>query len=292
MNNKHTFIKTQMNAKQTIISKQIEQTTITTKQTITNKDGGSRILVTVLIDNSGSMCQNNKLEAAKETYRDLIELMRPEDQISFSVFAEDVTVGHGYLDKRRVDVDRALALCTAEGGSTALFGSTLKTLKCIPLDTPAYRDVIARFMIVITDGEDNASNGNMLEELKQKVKKPGIGNFNFYLIGVGIIEEYASVLESICNCRHANYIPCANNGEALGNAFKRVRKSINSVIEKTTTIVQQSNLVITNTNHILQLYGNQGNFDQNTEKQKNQTYKQKKKQPKQIDNSTLTTTST
>jgi len=203
----------------------------------TSKGLSNRVLITVLIDTSGSMRHFGKIEAAQQAYQNLIAMLRPTDEIALYFFNDDLKKVHDYLP---VSSTHNLAEISTNGG-TALFDSMFRTIEEMPYDNRAYADVVGRFMIVLTDGDDNSeisSRELRKEQLTYKVSRPGRKNFNLYLIGIGIEPKDAIVLESICKCEHAHYFPCENNGVALQMAFKRVQDTIRRIIIEETTKVQ------------------------------------------------------
>jgi len=133
----------------------------------------------------------------------------------------------------KLEVERDLMRCIPKG-RTALFASMLKFLNNIPFDNKDYSDVGGRFVIVLTDGVDNGSHAEDKKKVKEKVKKPGIRNFNLYVIGVGIEPKDQHLLKYLCpdDCNHAHYLPCENDGKALSEAFTSVQQTICSVIIK------------------------------------------------------------
>ena len=55
------------------------------------------------------------------------------------------------------------------------------------------------------------------------MNKPGVGNFNFYLIGIGISSSARGHMETLCRARHAHYIDCGGDYNIIRKVYREVR---------------------------------------------------------------------
>jgi Ca-activated chloride channel family protein len=129
--------------------------------------------VVLVLDTSGSMNDNGKIQSAREGARQLVELLSDNDRLSLLPFNSKISWASQNLPIKtgRAELSRTIRSLFAEGG-TALYDS---------IDT-AYQYLLAQnhegqaesilSVVVLTDGEDTASKMK-LSELMQRIHFDG-----------------------------------------------------------------------------------------------------------------------
>jgi Ca-activated chloride channel family protein len=118
------------------------------------------VAIAFVLDVSGSMRQNGKLEAAKEAIRFFVDQLRPKDRFALICFAdEQVAWVTPFTSDRNVFLER---LMVQEGyGQTALNDAVAATPKLVDESSTGRKAIV-----LITDGVDNASRLTVYEAIK------------------------------------------------------------------------------------------------------------------------------
>jgi tight adherence protein B len=107
--------------------------------------------VVLVIDTSGSMAENDAIEAAKTAARSFVAQKRPEDFIALVTFASEVNVLTSFTNNSSTLLERIDSIEAA--GDTAMFDAIVRAAEL-------YRgasDQLRQNMIVLTDGQDDGS---------------------------------------------------------------------------------------------------------------------------------------
>lgn len=153
------------------------------------------------VDCSYSM-HGDRIQAAVTGVQDLYDVLRPSDLFGCTTFDSSVKNLHRLMPKTNVnigkDIQHVLANC-ASGGSTAFYDATLEGIDRLH----AAFNVDDFEHIVITDGGDNSSSASFAS-VAAKVASPGLGNYQFVVIGVGLDSSTASRLTRLCRPAHCH----------------------------------------------------------------------------------------
>src|SRR5690242_18364138 len=115
--------------------------------TIADFAGGSGPISTVLvIDRSGSMDENDKIEGAQDAARAFVEQMRPGDQTELITFNQTSRVDERFTGSQD-ELLRAIDRIDADGG-TALYDSMVAGVDALKNMTGR------RALLLLTDGQD------------------------------------------------------------------------------------------------------------------------------------------
>jgi Ca-activated chloride channel homolog len=128
--------------------------------------------VAVVMDISGSM-QGDKINSARQSLIQFINLLDDKDQLQLMTFNDKIRtlVPLSSVGEKRADTVRRVG-GIVEGGGTALYDAVAQ----------AYQDLQAkgdpkhiRGIVVLTDGQDTASNQNTLDQLVATIGKNSEG---------------------------------------------------------------------------------------------------------------------
>jgi Ca-activated chloride channel family protein len=127
--------------------------------------------VQVVLDISGSMNDEGKLEGAKQGLERFLDLMQPQDLVGLTVFSDRVTV---LAPPRPIRTDRAVLKgrirnLIADGG-TAVYDATLAAQQGVARG--ARPDRISA-VVVLTDGADNQSRAGIDQVLRELRRRSG-----------------------------------------------------------------------------------------------------------------------
>lgn len=117
----------------------------------------------ILIDNSGSM--RPKRDKVNDAALNLVRSSNPRDEVFVVNFGDDYYLDQDFTD----DVDKLKAALqrVETRGSTALYDAIVASAAHIRQDTKVQK----RVLLVVTDGQDNASQ-DTLEEVVQQLQQP------------------------------------------------------------------------------------------------------------------------
>lgn len=126
--------------------------------------------VEIVIDVSGSMAEEGKLEAAKKGVDTFLRLLQPQDEVGLSVFSDRAVAVSDPVPMR---TGRAGLRDTVSGlfpeGDTALYDATRQAVDRIAR-TASDENIDA--VVVLSDGADNASETG-LDQLLRKLEETG-----------------------------------------------------------------------------------------------------------------------
>ena len=180
-----------------IVVKENASTSTTTNNAATQTR--PRLVVTFVVDTSASMRGSPAVAACDGMQAVRNALMQDNDLCCLSVF--DTTVKSIWKYKMARNLNWSLVkhdICrhAAKGGNTSLYDAIKSAI--IQLQQTVRNNQVYE-LVVLTDGADNSST-TKLEEVAELVKKPGVPNFNFVLMGIGLNTTIQNTLEqTLCN---------------------------------------------------------------------------------------------
>jgi Ca-activated chloride channel family protein len=187
----------------------------------------------LLIDVSGSMASNDKLELLKVGFKQMIDEMRPTDRIAIVTYASGVQVllGSTFCDEKD-RIKQAIDQLNANGSTAGSAG--IQT---------AYEIAEQNFIpdgnnriILGTDGDFNVGISNK-EELVEFIEQKREGGVYLTVLGVGTGNLNDAMMEQVANHGNGNY-------EYIDNA-KQMKKVFIYEKSKFYTIAKDSKVQIT-----------------------------------------------
>jgi len=134
--------------------------------------------IVLVVDVSGSMEENGKLDQAKAGLGTFLQRILPEDRVGLVTFssAAQLTVPPALLGQNRVALDDAIQAMRPTG-KTAIYDGLLagkQALDALPATEDGQERIKA--IVLLTDGEENASKATF-EQLKQEFNETGVSIF-------------------------------------------------------------------------------------------------------------------
>ena len=130
----------------------------------------------ILVDNSGSM--NDKRARVAAAALALVKASNPEDEVFIVNFNDDPYLDQSFTHDSK-KLEEALSRIDAHGG-TAMRNAISGAITYMKTDAKLDKKVI----VVITDGNDNASGENTLEQLLRQVRDSGV-----LVYSIGLLSE-------------------------------------------------------------------------------------------------------
>jgi Ca-activated chloride channel family protein len=132
--------------------------------------------IVLLVDVSGSMQDDNKLDQAKAGMETFLSRILPEDRVGLVSFSTSATVNTkpAPLSENRIALDDAIQSLEPQG-KTAIYDGLLASKQVLDELPPAGDDRI-RAIVLLSDGQSNAGSAN-LEQVKQEFEESGISIF-------------------------------------------------------------------------------------------------------------------
>lgn len=134
---------------------------------------GGPISAAMVIDRSGSMEDDDKIDGARQAAAAFVDLMRPGDQAALIVFNESVLTWEAFTTDK-VELHREIQQIEAKDG-TALYDAIVAGVDLLR-DQPG-----RRVLVVLSDGEDTHSD-NSLDEALAYAEEAGQP---VYVVGLG-----------------------------------------------------------------------------------------------------------
>jgi Ca-activated chloride channel family protein len=130
----------------------------------------------ILVDNSGSM--NDKRARVAAAALALVKASNPEDEVFIVNFNDDPYLDQAFTHDSK-KMEEALTRIDAHGG-TAMRNAISGALDYMKTDAKLDKKVL----VVVTDGNDNASTDTTLEQLLRKVRDSGV-----LVYSIGLLSE-------------------------------------------------------------------------------------------------------
>ncbi len=132
---------------------------------------GQKMNISILLDVSGSMKAEMKLEAAKSALKAFFQELDPTTEISLITFADSATTLHPF-GKTVENWDEVIRRVSAEGTQTILYDAVYEGLKQLAGQAPARKAIV-----LLTDGKDEGSV-TTLEDVVRLVSDLGVPIFS------------------------------------------------------------------------------------------------------------------
>jgi tight adherence protein C len=171
--------------------------------------------IALAIDTSGSMAEQDKFAAAQVAAKAFASQIRPIDKVAVISFSDEVNVPQ-FLTADRQLVNRSIDQLTP-GGNTSLYDAVAQGLTQLSL-SPAG----SRALVVLTDGNDTASERQALDDIAQAVQMA----VPIYAIGLGDDAD-AKILEQFAKETGGQYYhaPAARD---LSNVFRLISRQLSA----------------------------------------------------------------
>jgi hypothetical protein len=157
--------------------------------------------------------QGSRMETAVQGLMRLLDVLRPTDLCGVSTFSTQVQTLHRVMQRSKVDAAKDAAHVranTARGGATAFYDAVVEGIESLKqakdyLRSRQDRQCMPEFEhVCITDGGDNSSRASFAE-VAALVARPGLHDYQFVVIGVGIDDSTAAALARLCSPAHAHF---------------------------------------------------------------------------------------
>lgn len=177
-------------------------------------------------------------------------VLAPEDYLSVIAFNTNIRMVHNPMRVAGIDRERDFkaireAMRDGAGGTKTYdaIGNVITDLVKSSKDpkfSKVHDDAVYQ-LLVVTDGEDNASTEFNLKRCAELIAHSGLPNFHLWVIGVGMTEYHKQQYEMLCAPRHANYLDIADFSkfqatmERVGNEVRKSLQVVRQVISTTVT---------------------------------------------------------
>ncbi len=157
--------------------------------------------IVLVVDVSGSMQDNGKLDQAKAGLGTFLQRIVPEDRVGLVSFSSkaNVDVEPGPLAQNRVNLDTAIQ-GLRPNGKTAIYDG-LMTAKDILDKIPPDKEERIKAIVLLTDGQENASTTNF-DQRKQAFNESGISIFPVAYGSEDDQKQAAATLQPIVDFSH------------------------------------------------------------------------------------------
>ncbi len=155
----------------------------------------------LVVDVSGSMEDNGKLEQVKAGLGTFLQRILPEDRVGLVSFSSgaNLDVPPAPLAQDRNDLDSAIQGLRAEG-KTAIYDGLLAGKKALDA-LPQEKEERIKAIVLLTDGQENASE-TTFDQLKQEFEETGISIFPVAYGSDSDQQEAANTLQAIVDFSH------------------------------------------------------------------------------------------
>ena len=132
--------------------------------------------IVLVVDVSGSMEENGKLDQAKAGLGTFLQRILPEDRLGLVTFSSraQIAVDPAPLGQNRVALDDAIQAMRPQG-KTAIYDGLMAGKKALDA-LPAESEERIKAIVLLTDGEENASKTSF-DQLKQEFDETGVSIF-------------------------------------------------------------------------------------------------------------------
>lgn len=187
------------------------------------------INITVCVDRSGSMFNDNKLNNVKETLYFLVDQLRDIDQIGLVLFDDNIEIIQTqFMTKANKEILKNIIKLIHSRGSTNISSACLKAIEMLSEDSSLNDKII----LFLTDGIPNQGIIDSIEIISTLTPKILEKNISLYTFGYGSDHDHnlLSKLASICNGSYS-YIKSNEDvmisfANCLGGIFTTAIKNI------------------------------------------------------------------
>lgn len=181
------------------------------------------VMALVCIDTSTSM-RGERIDAAAHGMATLAGALHHSDVLAVYTFADQSHVEQTFARNYRIDWPAvACAVKERVGGRTALFDAAIAALDALDrYAKPEFAANQTRALVLLTDGDDNASQQHTLADVIARVHANAA--VHLLLIGVGVdAAKYAR----LCSKPHTHFVDAADaTPAAIRAAFRAARRII------------------------------------------------------------------
>ena len=177
----------------------------------------------ILLDASGSMEENDKLENAKRACNLLLQQLSADDRAAVCVFssgARTVVPSQMFSDSVRLQAQQEVSKLGIEGATEVLAGLNKVYNEVAPHRSPD----VTTFVILLSDGEPTDSQGYRVRDLTQFLERVGAefeaNGVSLSTIGLGSASDYdAAFLRDLADRGSGKFL-MAQKPEELADAFQ------------------------------------------------------------------------
>lgn len=157
--------------------------------------------IVLVVDVSGSMDDNGKLEQVKAGLGTFLQRILPEDRVGLVSFSStaNLDVPPAPLAQNRNDLDAAIQGLRPEG-KTAIYDGLMAGKQALD-GLPQDKDERIKAIVLLTDGQENASS-TTLDQLKQEFEETGVSIFPVAYGSDSDQQEASSTLQAIVDFSH------------------------------------------------------------------------------------------
>jgi Ca-activated chloride channel homolog len=157
--------------------------------------------IVLVVDVSGSMQDNGKLEQVKAGLGTFLQRIQPEDRVGLVSFSStaNLDVAPAPLAQDRNDLDTAIQGLRAEG-KTAIYDGLMAGKQALD-GLPQDKEERIKAIVLLTDGQENAS-ATTFDELKQTFEETGISIFPVAYGSEADQKEATATLQAIVDFSH------------------------------------------------------------------------------------------
>jgi Ca-activated chloride channel family protein len=181
-------------------------------------------VITLVIDSSGSMQENNKLETIRSSIKLLLKQLTKRDKISIINYGFDAKTIVNNVDlSKENEILTELDKIKAEGGTNIELG----LMKASELAQKNYVSGAINRVILCSDGVNTLGESNIKAILNNIKQKNEISGISFSSIGVGFKNYNDKLLEDI-----------AKNGNGYYAYIDSIKEAVRIFVENTTDTLQ------------------------------------------------------
>jgi Ca-activated chloride channel homolog len=179
--------------------------------------------VMLVVDVSGSMEDNGKLDQAKAGLGAFLQRILPEDRLGLVTFSSkaQIAVDPAPLSQNRVALDDAIQAMRPQG-KTAIHDGLMAGKQALDkLPEPENGEERIKAIVLLTDGEENASSTSF-DQLKQEFDETGISIFPVAYGSSSDQDEATKTLQGIVDFSHTILVK-GDTGE-IGSIFDNLSR--------------------------------------------------------------------
>lgn len=190
--------------------------------------------IALVIDRSGSMRQDGKLENVKKAANFIIDNLTKDDYLSIVVYDDEMSVLRKAAKVHRADGIKQKVQNVSSGGSTNLSGGMLEGYKQVK---SVFNKNYVNRVLLLSDGLANEGITD-IEKLKKIVSEKNTkDNISISTFGVGV-NYNESLMTPLAELGNGNYY-FIEKADAIGEIFKRELDGLFSVVAQNVRLVME-----------------------------------------------------
>jgi Ca-activated chloride channel family protein len=177
--------------------------------------------IVLVVDVSGSMEDDGKLDQAKAGLGTFLQRILPEDRVGLVTFSSkaQVAVDPAPLGQNRVPLDDAIQAMRPQG-KTAIYDGLMAGKQALD-QLPEEQEERIKAIVLLTDGQENASSTSF-DQLKQEFNETGISIFPVAYGSESDQSEATKTLQAIVDFSHTILVK-GSTGE-IGSIFDNLSR--------------------------------------------------------------------